>query len=87
MQVSDLLLGFPIAYVALQWLALRRLRHGWRTAALIPGIFLMGALALFVVGIVTNASVAAIWLVIGLPLATLYLALLVPLHWIAGFRG
>jgi hypothetical protein len=44
------------------------------------------ALLVFIVGIATNASMAAMWLVLGLPVATLYLALLVPLHWIAGLR-
>jgi hypothetical protein len=81
MEFETLLLLVPVLYVALQWSALKRMRHGWRYAAAFPVIAMFLALAIFVVGIVTNANMAAIWLVLGLPLATVYLVLLLPLHW------
>jgi hypothetical protein len=82
MEFETLLLLVPVLYVALQWSALRRMRNGWRWAAAIPVAAMLAALAVFAVGIATNANMAAIWLVLGLPLATLYLVLLLPLHWI-----
>jgi hypothetical protein len=48
---------------------------------------MLAALAIFVVGIVTNASMTAMWLVLGLPFATLYLVLLLPLHWMIARDG
>ena len=82
MEFETLLLLVPVLYVALQWSALRRMRNGWRWAAAIPVAAMLAALAVFAVGIATNANMTAIWLVLGLPLATLYLVLLLPLHWI-----
>jgi hypothetical protein len=82
MEFETLLLLVPVLYVALQWSALRRMRNGWRWAAAIPVAAMLAALAVFAVGIATNANMTAIWLVLGLPVATLYLVLLLPLHWI-----
>jgi hypothetical protein len=76
-----------VLYVALQWSALKRMRHGWRWAAALPVVAMAAALAVFVVGIATNASMTAIWLMLGLPVATLYLVLLLPLHWIVARDG
>jgi hypothetical protein len=87
MEFETLLLLMPVLYVALQWSALKRMRHGWRYAAALPVIAMGLALAVFVVGIVTNASMAAIWLVLGLPVATVYLVLLLPLHWMIARDG
>jgi hypothetical protein len=87
MEFETLLLLVPVLYVALQWSALKRMRHGWRYAAAFPVIAMLAALAVFVVGIVTNANMAAMWLVLGLPVATLYLVLLLPLHWIVARDG
>jgi hypothetical protein len=76
-----LLVLLPLVYLSLQVSALRRMREGWRMAAALP-VLLMGlALAVFVIGIVTNASTSSIWLVLGLPVATVYLLLLHPVHW------
>ena len=86
MLFTDIILATPVLYVILQAVALRRMDDGWRAAALFPGLLMGAALLVFVVGIVTNASMAAMWLVLGLPVATLYLALLLPLHWIARLR-
>ena len=87
MEFETLLLLLPILYVVLQLSALRRMRDGWRWAAALPVMAMLAALAVFVVGIATNANLSAIWLVLGLPLATLYLVLLVPLHWIVARDG
>ena len=87
MQLDTVLILVPVLYVALQWSALKRMRDGWRWAATIPAAAMMAALAIFVVGIATNADMAAIWLVLGLPLATAYLVLLLPLHWMVARDG
>jgi hypothetical protein len=87
MEYESLLLLLPVLYVALQWSALKRMRHGWRWAAALPVVAMAAALAVFVVGIATNASMTAIWLMLGLPVATLYLVLLLPLHWIVARDG
>ena len=82
MQIETLLLLIPVVYIALQWSALKRMRNGWRLAATFPVIAMLAALALFVIGMFTNASLATMWLVLGLPVATVYLVCLLPLHWI-----
>jgi len=82
MQIETLLLLTPVAYLMLQWSALRRMQDGWRMAATFPVIAMLAALAIFVIGILTNASMAALWLVLGLPAATVYLLCLLPLHWL-----
>lgn len=87
MEPDTILLLVPILYVALQWSALRRMRHGWRWAATLPAAAMLAALAIFVLGIATNADMAAIWLVLGLPVATAYLVLLLPLHWMVARDG
>lgn len=84
MQVETLLLLTPVAYLLLQWSALKRMQDGWRIAAAFPVLAMLAALVVFVIGILTNASMAAMWLVLGLPLATVYLLFLHPLYWIAG---
>jgi hypothetical protein len=76
------LVSVPLLYVVLQLSALRRMRNGWRWAAVLPVAAMVGALAVFVIGIATNASMAVLGLVVGLPAATLYLMCLVPLHWL-----
>jgi membrane-anchored protein YejM (alkaline phosphatase superfamily) len=78
---AKVILLIPVLYVALQWAALRRMRHGWQVAAALPALFMAAALAVFVIGILTGASMAAMWLVLGLPAATVYLLILLPLHW------
>ncbi|MEM1066596.1 MAG: hypothetical protein AAF771_02090 [Pseudomonadota bacterium] len=79
---DSLLLFLPLLYLALQWLALRRMREAWQVAAVLPALFMGAALAIFVIGMMTGANLAALVLVLGMPLATLYLLLLVPLHWV-----
>jgi hypothetical protein len=75
------LVSVPLLYVALQLSALRRMRNGWRWAAVLPVFAMVAALGVFVIGIATDTSMAVLGLVIGLPAATLYLLCLVPLHW------
>jgi hypothetical protein len=72
--------SIPILYILLQWSALNRMRAGWRAAALFPVLLMTFALAATVVGIASNASLAPLALVLGLPVATLYLLVLLPLH-------
>ena len=79
---SAFLLMLPVLYVVLQLSALRRMRDGWRWAAVMPAIVMGAALGIFVIGIATNANMAALWLMAGLPAATVYLLCLLPLHWI-----
>ncbi len=82
MTPATLILLIPLAYVGLQWTALQYMERGWQIAAALPLVALAASLAIFVIGIATNASDAAIWLVLGLPVATLYLVLLWPIHWV-----
>lgn len=70
----------PIVYITLQWAALARMRDGWQVAAVLPAAFMFGALLLLVVGLLTQADLAAAAVIIGLPLATAYLIVLWPLH-------
>ena len=86
MTLDTLILFVPLAYLVLQWLALRRMQDGWRRAAVFPVIFMAAGLVFFVVGIATNASMASVWLVLGMPVATLYLLFLFPVHWLAARR-
>ncbi len=81
MSATNLLLLIPVIYVILQWSALRRMRDGWRMAAALPGILMGACLLILIFGIAMNANMAAIWFVLGLPVATVYLLLLLPLHW------
>jgi hypothetical protein len=82
MTVETFLILLPIAYVALQWSALQRMRDRWLWAAVLPVMLMAVALAVFIVGMLTNASMTTLWLMLGLPVATLYLVLLLPIHWI-----
>lgn len=82
MQIEKLLLLIPLLYVILQWSALTRMKDGWKWAAAVPAIAMGAALTVFVIGIATNAGMAAMWLVLGLPVATFYLLLLFPIHWL-----
>ncbi len=82
MTPATLILLIPLAYVGLQWSALQHMQRGWQIAAALPVVLLAASVAFLVIGMVTNASEAAIWLVLGLPIATLYLVLLWPIHWV-----
>ncbi|MEO0692933.1 MAG: hypothetical protein AAFY90_08690 [Pseudomonadota bacterium] len=79
--MTQTILLLPMLYVILQWWALRRMREAWQVAAAVPAVFMAGGLAAFVIGILTGADLAALWLVIGMPLATAYLLLLFPVYW------
>lgn len=78
---AKLVLLIPVLYVALQCAALSRMRDNWQMAAVMPAAFMLLSLGIFVLGIVTGASSAAMWLILGLPAATIYLVFLLPLHW------
>ena len=77
---ATLILLLPLVYITLQWAALSRMQGGWQVAALMPAVFMAAALGLMVVGIVAQMDLAAMVLMVGLPLATLYLIILWPLH-------
>jgi len=80
--MTQMILLLPLSYVILQWLALQRMRRAWQVAAALPAVFMALALGVFIVGILTGADLAALLLVIGMPVATGYLVLLFPLHWV-----
>ena len=77
---AAIVLLLPLVYVALQWAALRRMRHGWQLAAIAPAAGMAAALAVLAVGIAIGADFAAVGLMLGLPLATGYLLVLLLLH-------
>lgn len=77
-----LILILPLVYVALQWAALSRMRRGWQVAALFPAVCMGAALAAMAVGIAAGSDLAAVGLMLGLPVATAYLLILWPLHFV-----
>lgn len=77
---ATLILILPLIYVILQWAALARMEGRWQTAALMPAMFMAAALAAMAFGIAARIDAAALALMLGLPLATLYLLVLWPLH-------
>lgn len=81
---EQIILIVPILYIVLQWTALSRMRDGWHVAALMPAVFMLAALILMVFGLLANADIALLALMIGLPLATGYLLILWPLHLVLG---
>lgn len=64
------------AWVALQALALRKLRGPWRLAAWVPLAAMGLALAVAVVGVLAGSNLAPIWVVFALPLCLLWIATL-----------
>jgi hypothetical protein len=84
MLTDTTLLAVPLGYLALQILALTQMRAGWHRAAILPAVLMAVALVVFVGGMVMNASLATAALMLGLPVATLYLCLLLPAYWLLG---
>lgn len=74
----------PILYVVLQLLALGLMRSNWQFAATLPALAMGASLTMFILGILTNAGGAAVWLVLGLPVATAYLLFLLPIYFLVG---
>lgn len=81
---GQVILIVPILYVVLQWAALNRMRDGWQVAALLPAFFMGAALALVAIGLLAGADLALLALMFGLPVATIYLLVLWPLHMVLG---
>ena len=81
---GQIILIVPILYVVLQWAALYRMRDGWHVAALLPAVFLSAALLIMIGGIILGIDFALLILMFGLPLATAYLIVLWPLHFMLG---
>ena len=71
--------GVALGGIAMQIMALRRMRGAWRKAAFVPLVAMGAALAVAVVGSLAGSNLAPIWVVFALPpcflwLATLWLA-------------
>lgn len=77
---QSIIIAVPLLYAGLQFTALRRMRDGWRRAAMVPALMLAAALAILIMGLLARADLPALALTAGLPLATLYLMILLPLH-------
>ena len=75
-----IILSLPLLYAGLQFAALRRMQDGWRRAAMVPALMVAGALAILILGLLARSALPALALTAGLPLATLYLLILFPLH-------
>lgn len=71
------------AWLALQALALRKLRGLWRLAAWVPLAAMGLALAVAVLGVLAGSNLAPIWVVFALPLCLLWIATLWLLRGIA----
>lgn len=65
-----------IAWIAMQALAIRRLRGGWRLAAWVPAAAMGAALAIAVLGAAAGSNIAPIWVVFALPLCFAWISLL-----------
>ncbi len=69
----------PLVFVVLQCLSIWLAPEGWHTAAAIPAFSMLGAMAMLIYGIAVDSAAAQTYFVIGLPVATAYLAVLFPM--------
>lgn len=60
-------------WIAMQVMALRRMRGGWRIAALVPALAMGAAFAVAVLGAMAGSNLAPIWVVFALPPCFLWL--------------
>lgn len=58
------------------------MERGWRAAALLPVLVMAVALGAMVVGLAAGLGLAPLTVMVGLPVATLYLLILWPLHYV-----
>lgn len=79
---SSIVIALPLVYLALQWAALAQMERGWRAAAALPLLVMTAALVVMVIGLAAGASLAPVAVMLGLPAATAYLAILWPLHFL-----
>ena len=70
----------PMLYIALQYAALKRMRAGWQVAALLPVALISLSLLVLILGLIAGVDMAMAAVLLGLPAATLYLMVLLPLY-------
>lgn len=73
-------IAVPVLYIALQYAALSRMREGWQVAALFPVGLISLSLLVMILGLIAGIDVAMAAVIFGLPAATLYLMVLLPLY-------
>ena len=73
-------IALPMLYIVLQYAALTRMREGWQLAALMPVGLISLSLILMILGMISGVDVAVAAVILGLPLATVYLMVLLPLY-------
>ena len=69
-----IILLLALAYPIFQLYALRRWKHGWRKAAIVPLGIMIGALLISLVGLFLRLNLLPLTLLYGAPSATLYLS-------------
>lgn len=79
MTIDQFSIVLPLVFVVLQCLSIWLAPEGWHTAAAIPAFSMLGAMAMLIYGIAMEAAWAQTYFVIGLPVATGYLAVLFPM--------
>lgn len=72
--------GVVLGGIAMQVMALRRMRGGWRVAAFMPLLAMGAAIAVAVLGVLAGSNLAPIWVVFALPLCFAWLVVLWLLH-------
>lgn len=82
MEIS-VLLGLAIVWLILQGLAFRLFAGGWRIAAWVSGGAMLLAVAVAVLGGLAGSNLAPIWIVLALPLCTVWIIGLWIVHGIA----
>lgn len=79
MTIDQFSIVLPLIFVVLQCLSIWLAPEGWHTAAAIPAFSMLAAMALLIYGIAMEAAAAQTWFIVGLPIATAYLAVLFPM--------
>ena len=79
MTIDQFSIALPLVFVILQCLSIWLAPEGWHTAAAIPAFSMLAAMAMLIYGIAMDAPAAQTWFMIGLPVATAYLAVLFPM--------
>jgi len=72
--------GGLLIYPPLQFVALRKLRGGWRTMAFVPALPMVAVLVLTAIGWIKQSNLWPILLIFAAPPALLYLIVLMVLH-------
>jgi uncharacterized protein YqcC (DUF446 family) len=82
---DSIIFAVPALYLLLQWIALGKMRDNWHVAAVLPAAFMGAALVIVALGLMANSDMALLVLLVGLPVATLYLIALLPIYFL--FHG